>query len=377
MDQLSFDAVVCRQPDRPPQVERLTARFGEPGDVLVKVLATSVCHTDFEAATGRMGALHPFVPGHEAAGVVEAVTDGVTGVRPGDRVVLSWNPNCGHCFYCARRVPILCEPYVAGFARGRLLDGGTRLSSAQGPVNHLMFTASFAQYCVVSERSAIAVPADMPVDRACLLGCAVATGFLAAERTAAVTADDTVLVIGCGAVGLSAIQGARLSGARRILAADLDDRKLAMAVRMGAEVAINAAREDLVESVRRETAGRGADCVIECAGNEKALQASVEAARPGGRIVWLGKLPANDIARFRWGSLMGEKRIVRSSYGGARPAEDFPRLARLYLDGALLLDPLVEEVGGLQDAARYLDAVGAGTALRNVVKPWVASVEGA
>lgn len=372
MDTLNFSAAVSRAPDRPVTVERLQARFGEPGDVLVKILATSVCHTDFEAATGRMGPLHPFVPGHEAAGVVEAVAAGVSRVRPGDRVVISWNPSCGRCFYCARRTPILCEPYVRGFGSGKLIDGATRLSDAAGPVNHLMFSASFAEYAIVTEDSAVPVPAAMPAERACLLGCAVSTGYFAAQRVAQVTADDTVLVIGCGAVGLSAVQGARLAGAAIVLASDFDAAKRELAGRLGADVAIDAGRDDLLSVVHGLTGGRGADVVIECAGTEPSLQASVEAVRPGGRVVWLGKLPAAQTARFRWGSLMGEKRIVRSSYGGTRGREDFPALAALYLEGRLVLDPLVQAEGTLADTARWLDAVGSGRALRNVIRPGAA-----
>lgn len=369
MDSLRFSAAVSRAPDAPVGVETLQARFGEPGDVLVRISATSVCHTDFEAATGRMGPLHPFVPGHEAAGVVEAVGGGVARVKPGDRVVISWNPSCGHCFYCERRMPILCEPYVRGFGRGTLLDGGTRLRDEAGAVNHLMFAASFAEYAIVSQDSAIPVPDAMPADRACLLGCAVSTGFFAAQRIAQVGADDAVLVIGCGAVGLSAIQGARLAGAAKILASDFDARKRELAGRLGADVTIDVGREDLLAVVQSHTGGRGADCVIECAGTETSLQSSMEAARPGGRVVWLGKLPASATARFRWGSMMGEKRIIRSSYGGTRGRDDFPALASLYLDGRLQLDPLVEGGGGLADAARFLDAVGSGAALRNVIRP--------
>ncbi|HVL55669.1 MAG TPA: zinc-binding dehydrogenase [Burkholderiaceae bacterium] len=369
MDRLEFKAAVAADPSLAVTVQKLSADFGKPTDVLVRIDATSVCHTDYEAATGRLGLPFPFVPGHEAAGTVEAVGRAVERVRVGDRVVLSWNPACGTCFYCKRDTPILCEPYVRGFGSGTLLEGDTRLSRDKQAIGHLMFLASFAQYSIVSEQSAIAVPREMPPEKACMIGCAVATGYGAAERIAKIDPGDTVLVIGCGAVGLSAVQGARHAGAGCVIAADLDDRKLEMAGRFGADVTVDVRQRDLLTEVRARSAGRGADRVIESAGTESAFQASVEAVRPGGRVVWLGKLSANTPVSFRWGALMGEKRIRRSSYGGTRAREDFPRLARMYLDGKLALDPMVERVGTLDDAAGFLDAIGEGKVLRNVIRP--------
>ena len=185
------------------------------------------------------------------------------------------------------------------------------------------------------------MPKDLPFDRGCLIGCGVMTGVGAALNIATIAHGDTVMVIGCGAVGLSAVQGARLAGAGQIVAVDLDDKKLALAEEIGATARINASREDVVVAAKAMTGGRGVDAVLEAAGSPEGFGLSVEAVRPGGEVIWLGKTDVAADVAFRWGALMGEKRIRRSSYGGARPARDFPLFARLYLDGRLFLDELI------------------------------------
>jgi S-(hydroxymethyl)glutathione dehydrogenase/alcohol dehydrogenase len=184
-----------------------------------------------------------------------------------------------------------------------------------------MFLGAFGQYCIVPEQQAIVVDHEIPFDRACLIGCAVMTGVGAALNIAAVAYGDTVMVIGCGAVGLAAVQAARMAGADCIIAVDLDDKKLTLAQLMGATHSVNVHRSDPIDLGRRLTNSRGVDVVLESAGSPAAFRASTEAVRPGGQIVWLGKMDVNSEVAFRWGSLMQEKRIRRSSYGGARPTE--------------------------------------------------------
>jgi S-(hydroxymethyl)glutathione dehydrogenase/alcohol dehydrogenase len=220
----------------------------------------------------------------------------------------------------------------------------------------------------VPAQQAIVVPRDIPFDRACLIGCGVMTGVGAALNVADIGYGDTVLVIGCGAVGLAAIQGAVMAGAGAVIAADLDDAKLALAAKLGATATVNATRDDPVEVVRAATKGRGADVVLEAAGHPAAFRCTAEAVRPGGQIIWLGKIDvANDVS-FRWGSLMSEKRIRRSSYGGARPARDFPLLAQAYLDGRLKLDELISGRIVLDDINRGFDDLRAGNAIRTVIE---------
>lgn len=364
---MKFRAAILHRPREPITIE--TVEFGalKPGDALVRIRAAGLCHTDLEVIEGQLPYPMPIVLGHEAAGTVEAVGDGVADLKPGDPVVLSWNPHCGHCFYCEQDQPILCESYLRLGPQAVQFDGTARLSLDGRPLHHLMFIGGFAEYCVVPAQCAVKVPAAIPFDRACLIGCGVMTGVGAATRVARVGYGASAVVIGCGAVGLSAVQGARLAGAGRIVAVDIDARKLDLARRVGATDAVDAGAGDPLAAIRALTAGRGADYVFEAAGNARAFRLSAEAVRPGGQIVWLGKVNVNEDVAFRWGALMGEKKIVRSSYGGARPQRDFPLLAQAYLDGALHLDELVSRHIALSDINDGFAALKRGDVVRAVV----------
>jgi S-(hydroxymethyl)glutathione dehydrogenase/alcohol dehydrogenase len=364
---MNFRAAVLRQPRGKLTIETVEAGPLKPDDVLVRIRATSLCHTDLEVIEGQLAMPMPIVLGHEAAGTIEKIGEAVRGLAPGDPVVISWNPHCGHCFYCEQDQPILCETFIKHGPRALQFDGEARLSLDGRPLHQLMYIASFAEYCIVPAQSAIKVPAAIPFDRACLIGCGVMTGFGATTRVAKVAFGTSALVIGCGAVGLSAIQGAHLSGAERVIAVDLDDNKLALARSLGANDTLNAAQDDLIAGIRALTGGRGADYVFEAAGSERAFRHSAEAVRPGGQIVWLGKVNVNQDVAFRWGTLMGEKRITRSSYGGARPQRDFPLLAQSYLDGALKLDELISRRIRLDEINDGFAALKAGEVVRAVV----------
>jgi S-(hydroxymethyl)glutathione dehydrogenase/alcohol dehydrogenase len=246
-------------------------------------------------------------------------------------------------------------------------DGTTRLYRNGAPVQTMFYLSAFAEYSIVSAQCAIPVPTEMPLDRACLLGCGVLTGVGAATRVAKLGYGETAMVIGCGAVGLAAIQGARLAGASQIVAVDLDDAKLAIASAIGASHTVNASKDDPVTAVKAITDGRGADCVLESAGNERAFRLSAEACRVGGNIVWLGKVGVDQDVAFRWGSLMGEKRIIRSSYGGAQTAQDFPHLSRSYLEGKLKLDELITRRIALEQINEGFDDLRMGRAIRTVI----------
>ncbi len=364
---LSFRAAVLTGPGERLRIETVRADAPHAGEVLVRIGAAGLCHTDLEVIQGQLVYPMPIVLGHEAAGTIAAVGPGVDSGRVGERVVLSWNPHCGRCFHCERGQPILCERYVSQGPSAVTFEGTTRLSLGGQPVRTMMHIAGFAEYAIVTDACAIAIPSEMPLDRACLLGCGVLTGVGAATRIAGLRYGDTAMVIGCGAVGLSAVQGARLAGASQILAVDLDDAKLAMAREVGATHTVNARNTDPVAAVRAITAGRGADCVLEAAGNEASFRCSTEACRVGGEIVWLGKVGVNQDVSFRWGALMGEKRITRSSYGGAQTATDFPALARSYLRGELKLDGLITQRIALEDINRGFDDLKAGRAIRSVI----------
>ena len=362
-----FRAAVLRAPRTPLQIETVDLAPLRPGDVLVRVKAAGLCHTDLEVIDGALPFPMPIVLGHEAAGVVEAVGDGVAAPRPGDHVILHWNPHCGHCFYCDRDLPILCETYLAQGPRALPFDGEPRLRQGGAVLHNLMYLGAFADYCVVPAQCAVPVDPAIPFDRACLIGCGVMTGVGAATHIARISWGDSVMVIGCGAVGLSAVQGARLAGATTILAVDLDTAKLDLARGLGATHAARAGSDDPVAMAKVLTGGRGVDVVLESAGSEAAFRSSVEAARPGGQVVWLGKVKAQQDVAFRWGALMQEKRLVRSSYGGARPQQDFPRLVQAYLEGALKLDELVSRRISLDRINDGFAALRRGEVVRAVV----------
>jgi len=365
---VSYKAAVLHRARTPLVVEPVEAAPLGPSDVLVRVGAAGLCHTDLEVIDGALRYPMPIVLGHEAAGVIEEVGSGVAKSRRGESVILSWNPHCGHCFYCDRDLPILCETYLAKGPLAVQFDGQSKARRQDGEdLKHLMFLGAFGEYCVVADQQAIAVPKDIPPDRACLIGCGVMTGVGAALNVARIGRADAIMVVGCGAVGLSAVQGARLAGAKTIIAVDIDDGKLKLAVKMGATFGINSRNEDAVALSRKETAGRGVDCVIEAAGNAAAFALTLQAVRPGGEVVWLGKTDVEREVSFRWGSLMQEKRIRRSSYGNARPARDFPMLVESYLNGDLLLDEMITGRIGLDGINDGFAALREGRAIRSVI----------
>src|SRR3984957_1092501 len=365
---LQYRAAVLHGPQTPLSIETVTATALKPTDVLVRIRATGLCHTDLEVIEGGLRYPMPIVLGHEAAGIVEQVGPAARGVKVGDHVVLSWNPHCGHCFYCDRDSPILCEEYLGKGPQAVSFDGEVRATLGNGEaLRQLMYLGSFGEYCIVPDQQAIAVPKEMPFDRACLIGCGVMTGVGAALNLNAIARGDSVMVIGCGAVGLAAVQGARLAGAAIIIAVDLDPAKLALAGKMGATHGVDATRDDAVAAGKRETGGRGVDVVIESAGSASAFRVTTEAVRPGGQIIWLGKIDVNKDVSFRWGALMQEKRIRRVSYGNTRPRRDSPLLARAYLDGSLLLDDLITRRIRLDEINDGFAALRRGEAIRSVV----------
>lgn len=364
---MNFAGAVLRQVNEPLQIESLSIKQLADTDVVVRIRATSLCHTDLESVEGALGTPVPFIPGHEAAGVVEWIGKGVRKLKPGDHVVVSWNPYCGGCYFCDRNQPIICSQYRSNATASYHFDGQPRIFAGADPIHQLMYAGSFAELAVVTEGCAVKVPETLPFDVACLIGCGVMTGVGAAINIAKVVPGSSVAVIGCGAVGISAIQGARLAGATRITAIDRDPVKLALAQKFGATDAM-IADSQTIAVVMDSTKGIGFDYVIESAGNQAAFCLSVEIVRPGGQVVWLGKVPVGQEVGFRWGSLMGEKKIHRSSYGGTTPQKDFPYLAQCYLDGRLNLDELITNRIKLQDVNEGLARLKRGQEIRSVIE---------
>ncbi|MEO8938837.1 MAG: Zn-dependent alcohol dehydrogenase [Burkholderiaceae bacterium] len=365
---MKFQAAVLNAVGQPMTIDTLEMAALQPHDVLVRMRATGLCHTDLEVIQGSLVYPLPIVLGHEGAGIVEAVGAHVTEVEPGDHVICSWNPYCGHCFHCDRGVRILCEPLKRHEPKGLLLDGTTRMTRDGERVDHFFVTSTHAEYTVVPESGAIPISKEIPFDVACIIGCGVMTGVGAAVRKARVAPGSSVLVIGCGAVGLNVIQGAKLSGAGRIIAADISVDRRTRAVEFGATDVVDASAPDVLDEIRGMTNGRGADYVFEAAGHKSAFRLSVEAVRPAGEVVWLGKIDVDEEVAFRWGSLMGEKQIVRSSYGNALPKRDFPWIVEQYLEGNLKLDELSTARIGLADINEGFAMLARGEGIRTVVE---------
>jgi len=360
-------AAVLAAPSTPFTIEDLDLAAPGPGEVLVRVRAVGVCHSDWHLVTGDTPHPMPLVPGHEGAGVVEAVGDGVERVRAGDHVALNWAPSCGACFYCRQGRPALCETFHDRIWAGTLLDGTTRLSLDGRPVYHYCALAAFAERTVVPEACCVPIAKTLPFEVAALIGCAVTTGVGAVLNTAKVKRGASVAVFGAGGVGLSVVMGAVAADASSIIALDLQEDKLAVAREFGATDVLRVA-PDAAEQVRRLTGGRGADYVFEAVGVPSAQEACLGAARPGGVVVFAGLTPATSTTNIFAAALTRqEKTVMGSYYGSADPARDFPRYARMYRAGRLDLDRLVRRTYRLDEINEaYADLV-AGAPGRGVI----------
>jgi S-(hydroxymethyl)glutathione dehydrogenase/alcohol dehydrogenase len=366
---LTISAAVLRSTERPLAVESLELSEPGPGDVLVRMGAAGLCHTDLEVVRGAIPMPLPMVLGHEGAGTVVDVGSEVRHTSPGDRVVLSWNPACGLCFYCSRGQPLLCARCGQAAAAGSLPDGRRPLRAADEPVNQFMFMGSHADHAVVTAAAAVPVPADLPFGIGAAIGCGITTGLVPGREAAAQAAPGAVIaVVGCGIVGLSTIVGARLAGSATIVAIDRSPDRLRLAGELGADELVDIGTDDPIAVAKRLTGERGADHVFECAGNAAAMRTAFELVRPGGELTLLGKLGGDDELTLRFGTVMGNKTIRRLAYGGARPQRDFPAIARLYLDGRLPLDALVDHEVALEDIDPAFSQVEAGAFVRAVLR---------
>jgi len=365
----SMRAAVLHAPGLDLVVTDVTLDDPEDDEVLVRIVATGVCHSDLSVVRGAVEVGLPLVPGHEAAGVVERVGSMVSRVRPGDRVVLSWAPNCGHCFYCAQGHPTLCDVYVAAAGTGRLWDGTSRLRITNRPLHHYSCVSSFAEFAVVPESGCVVLAADVPFEVAALIGCAVTTGFGAVVRDAGLRAGDSVAVIGIGGVGVNAIEAAALSGAVTIVAVDTNVAKNPIAYTHGATHFVNALDEDAVDQVRALTSGRGVTHTVECTGNSMAMTRAYEMTRPGGTVVMVGIARQGTVLSVPATGFPGsKKRIVGSIYGGGAPDADFARISALYLSGKLQLDRQVGTRFALAEINSALRRLEGGAPGRSIIQ---------
>lgn len=361
-------AAILEAPATDLVVDRIDIQEPRSGEVLVRLAASGVCHSDLHVVHGTQTTPLPSVLGHEGAGSVEAVGPNVTSVKVGDHVVLSWTPYCGRCVFCLSGQPNLCSMVAATMSKGTLMDGTSRLTRSGKPVYHYSFISSFAEYAVVPESGCIVIEPNIPLDKAALVGCAVMTGVGAAINTARVQPGSVVAVMGAGGVGLNAIQGSRLAGAASIIAIDVNPTKLARARTFGATHVINSAKVNALAAVRELTKGIGADYTFEAVGRPETMRQCWEMARSGGTVVMIGispegselSLPANRVVRE-------ERRLLGSFYGSARPHIDMPMILNLYMAGKLMLDELVTHRFSLEQINEAVHALESGEAIRPVI----------
>jgi S-(hydroxymethyl)mycothiol dehydrogenase len=353
--------VIARGKGEPVEVTTVLVPDPGPGEALVAVQACGVCHTDLHYREGGIGDEFPYLLGHEAAGVVEAVGDGVTGLSPGDFVILNWRAVCGQCRACRRGRPWYCFA-THNAAQKMTLADGTPLSPALG-------IGAFADKTLVAAGQCTRVDPAVPPEVAGLLGCGVMAGLGAALNTGQISRGDSVAVIGCGGVGDAAVLGARLAGARAIIAVDIDPRKLEWAREFGATHVINSRETDPVEQIRALTGGNGADVVIEAIGRPETYQQAFYARDLAGTVVLVG-VPTPDMRLdLPLLDFFGRGGALKSSwYGDCLPERDFPMLTDLYLQGRLPLEKFVSETIALDAVETAFAKMERGEVLRSVVK---------
>ena len=361
-------AAVLRQPNTPLAIEEVDLAPPRTGEVKVRLAATGVCRSDHHVITGATKHPMPVVCGHEGAGWVAEVGPGVSRVKPGDPVVLSWAPFCGACFYCDSGLPAQCEAYIEPVWAGTMIDGSTRLSRAGQSLYHYSALASFAEATVVPESCCVPVRGDVPLDAAALVGCAVATGVGAAMYRAKVEPGSSVAVFGCGGVGINIVQGAALRGAETIIAIDKHSGRLELAGRLGATRLVDSGIDDPVQAVRGLTGGRGADYTFEAIGNPAVMTQAIDAARRGGTIVLVGLGPHGTTFELGAGTFTRSDKVLTSAYyGGCVPQRDMPALLDLYAEGRLKLDELIGRRRPLSEVNEAFADLAAGDVIRTVI----------
>jgi S-(hydroxymethyl)glutathione dehydrogenase / alcohol dehydrogenase len=355
-------AAVLYEFGKPLVIEDINIDPPQKDEVKVRLAATAICHSDIHVLKGELGGQTPLVAGHESAGYIEEIGEGVTSVKVGDPVVLSLIDHCGLCLYCRTGLPHLCETQLPLRTQSRLSD------KKRKTIGQVLKTGSFAEFSTVHHSQVVKIPKDMPMDKAALLGCGVITGFGAVVNTARVKALDSVVVIGAGGVGLNSIQGAAFSGAYPVIAVDVLANKLKAAKEFGATHTVNAEKGDPIAAVKKLTDGRGADFVFVTVGSARAIEQAVAMSGRRGVTVIVGLPKMGDNISFSpFAFIDGERILTGSMMGSTNLQADVPRLVTLYKAGKLKLDELVTACYPLEKINLAIDKVLKGQALRNVI----------
>ena len=357
-------AAVMRANNAPLEIEEVRIDDPGPGEVLLKTAASGVCHSDLTVIEGGLPVPPPTILGHEPAGIVLEVGEGVAGFAPGDHVIGCTTGWCGVCRFCTEGRPYLCPTQYAGRPEG----SKPRLTTENGdPIPQFANLSSFAEKMLCPERSLVKIRDDMPLDRACLIGCGVTTGIGAALNTVSIPAGASVVIVGCGGVGLSALQGARIVGAGKLIAVDAQPWKFDLARKLGATDCVDATDGDPVAAVHDLTGG-GADFVFECIGLVPTVQQSIAMTGRGGTTVLVGVVPMTELVPISAADLtLQEKNVTGSYMGSNRFRFDMPKYIDFYLDGRLLLDEMISSRIGLDEVNEAFDRMRKGEAARQVI----------
>jgi S-(hydroxymethyl)glutathione dehydrogenase/alcohol dehydrogenase len=356
-------AAVMRANNAPLEIEDVDIDSPGPGEVLVKTVASGICHSDLHVIEGGLPMPPPCVLGHEPAGIVEEIGEGVTDVVPGDHVIGCITSWCGVCKFCTGGRPYLCPTQYAG----RPPEAKSRLSANGDPIMQFANLSSFAEKMLVPQRSLVKIRDDMPLDRASLIGCGVTTGLGAALKTVNIPAGASVAIIGCGGVGLSAVQGARITGAGKIIAVDAQPWKFDIATKLGATDCVDASTDDPVAAVQALTGG-GADFVFECIGLVPTVQQAVAMTGRGGTTVLVGVVPVTEMVPINAADLTLQEKNITGSYMGSNAFRfDMPKYIEFYLDGRLHLDEMISSRIKIEEVNDALDLMRKGEAARQVI----------
>jgi len=360
-------AAVLYEAGQPAVIEEITLDAPRQGEVLVRMEAAGVCHSDLHVRDGTIPEPLPIVLGHEGTGVVVEVGLGVTGLQPGDRVVLTLVPACGNCYFCRSGEPHLCSTSGEMAARGVLRDGTSRLRKGDQTLHHFNAVSCFSEYVVVPQEGAVKIPHDIPVEIAALLGCAVITGVGAVERTAGVRPGESVAVVGCGGVGLNVIQAASLSGAYPVIAIDIRPDKIELAKTFGASHGVNAREQDTVAAVL-EITEHGVDWAFEVLGNPRTIEQAWELIRAGGTVVVVGLSPKGSKVTLPAFDFISEKNIRGCFYGSSRFHADVPVILSRMQAGRMRLDGMVSQSVPLEELESAFNKLRNGEGVRTVLR---------
>jgi S-(hydroxymethyl)glutathione dehydrogenase / alcohol dehydrogenase len=370
MDTIKTRAAVAWGPGQPLKIEEVDLMPPRKGEVLVRIVATGVCHTDAYTLSGKdPEGKFPAILGHEGGGVVEAVGEGVTSVAVGDHVIPLYTPECRECKFCRSGKTNLCQAIRATQGQGLMPDGTTRFSKDGKPIYHYMGTSTFSEYTIIPEIALAKINKEAPLEKVCLLGCGVTTGLGAVANTAKVKAGDTVAVFGLGCIGLAVIIGAAMAKARRVIAIDINPDKFEIARQLGATDVVNPKDHDKpIQEVIIEMTGGGVDFSFECIGNVKVMRSALECCHKGwGESVIIGVAGAGEEICTRPFQLVTGRVWRGSAFGGVKGRSELPGYVQRYLDGEFELDTFITHTMGLEDINKAFDLMHEGESIRTVI----------